>query len=45
MELRNYSIIYDLIDDVRLAMEGRLKSGGLQICAARLLLRQKGRAT
>jgi hypothetical protein len=27
VELRNYSIIYDLIDDVRAAMEGRLKSG------------------
>lgn len=27
VELRAYSIIYDLIDDVRAAMEGRLKSG------------------
>ena len=27
VELRTYSIIYDLIDDVRAAMEGRLKSG------------------
>ena len=27
VELRSYSIIYDLIDDVRAAMEGRLKSG------------------
>ncbi|EFN52432.1 hypothetical protein CHLNCDRAFT_58881 [Chlorella variabilis] len=26
VELRSYSIIYDLIDDVRAAMEGRLKS-------------------
>lgn len=36
VELRTYSIIYDLIDDVRAAMEGRLKSGAwlLLLCGA-----------
>lgn len=42
VELRSYSIIYGLIDDVRAAMEGRLKSSECLVVVRRAGRRKGG---